>query len=176
MRHGLCIYGSDGRLGDDVGAFLAQGADAGETVFAVFHAGHERVLRGALGSSADDVRFVNRDAFYTRPEEAVAGYDAAIRRALAAGAPGVRAAGDLPAVTSEGAWGDWIAYDAIVNRAMARHDVSILCAYDIRETPAWVLDAAREAHPAVLDGGCTRRRCAIRRRPSCARTRRLRRP
>jgi anti-sigma regulatory factor (Ser/Thr protein kinase) len=153
MHHDVFIYGDDARLGDHVGPYLAEGVAAGEAVLAVLHAGHLAVVQSALGRQAEAVTYIDRDGFYTRPEAALAGYDATIRRLLAGGATSVRVAGELPAVTSTPEWDIWLSYDAILNRAMAHHPISLLCLYDTRETPAHVVAGAREAHPRELDGG-----------------------
>jgi hypothetical protein len=153
LQHDIFVYGDDARLGDQVAPFLAEGVDRGEAVILVVHEGHWDVLQRALGPRAGAVEHVDRDGFYTRPEEALASYDATIRGRLAGGMPALRVAGELPELTGPREQDAWLSYDAILNRAMARHPVSVLCLYDTRETPADVVAEAREAHPRELDGG-----------------------
>jgi anti-sigma regulatory factor (Ser/Thr protein kinase) len=150
VRHNLCIYDDDDALRGRIASFLESGTAAGEPVFAVVDHRKWNVLAEALGTGAGAVRHIDRDAFYTRPEAALAGYDGTVRRHLRDGATAVRVFGELPICRADAEWNRWIAYEAILNRAFAHHPVRVTCGYDAREVPGFVLQSAWETHPDVL--------------------------
>ncbi|MDX6686794.1 MAG: hypothetical protein QOF86_2922 [Baekduia sp.] len=151
-HHDLFVFDTDERLGEHGAPFVEGGLDAGESIVVVLDASHTNVLRDALGARSDAVTFIDREGFYTTPEAALAGYDGVLRRLRAGGAPGVRCFGELPRIATRRDYDRWIAYDAILNRAMARHQVWIRCAYDARDVPPDVIAEARSAHPHELLG------------------------
>jgi anti-sigma regulatory factor (Ser/Thr protein kinase) len=106
-------------------------------------------LAGSLGPGADDVLYIERNSFYTRPEAALAGYDARLRRFVRDGASAVRVFAELPRCETEAEWSTWLSYEAILNRAF-EHPVWVICGYDTREVPGPLLEGAFEAHPEML--------------------------
>ena len=85
---------------------------------AVIDPAQRHLLDDALGDATARVTFLDRDSQYTRPEAAIAAYDAMLRRTLRDGAPSVRLYGELPACTTTEEWDRWIAYDALLNRRL----------------------------------------------------------
>ncbi|MEA2383875.1 MAG: hypothetical protein QOH72_3846 [Solirubrobacteraceae bacterium] len=152
MRHELLLYDDDDRLASSAVPYVEEGLDRGERVVAVLSERKLDLLRDGLGPYADRVQCIECDTHYSRPEAALADYDAAVRGMLRDGAPGVRLFGELPTLAGPGDSAAWIAYDAILNRAFAHHPVSILCGYDGRVLPGDVLDGARRAHPCFHGG------------------------
>jgi anti-sigma regulatory factor (Ser/Thr protein kinase) len=150
MRHDLFVYDDDARFAAHMAPFVRGGLDRDEAVVAVLNRDHASVLRGALGPGTDRVSFADSDGLYTRPEAAVASYDATVRRLLRDGARGVRFIRELPPELMRDEWETWLGYEAILNRAFAHHPVSIMCVYDSRLTPAEVLAQVGQAHPSVL--------------------------
>jgi anti-sigma regulatory factor (Ser/Thr protein kinase) len=108
------------------------------------------LLREALGDAAGRIRYLERDSVYTRPEAALAHYDAVLRRVMDEGAPAVRLIGELPQCKSQAQCDPWELYEAVLNRAFADRPVSILCGFDVREQPAAAAEAAHHTHPEVL--------------------------
>ena len=153
LRHELLLYEDDERLADDATVFLAEGLEAGEAVVTVLEARKLGIVREALGPRAHDVTWIDLAGHYTRPEAALADYDASVRTLVRDGAPRVRLFGELPTLESEAQCDAWIAYDAILNRAFDHQPVSILCGYDGRVLPDRVLEAARRTHPRIRGGG-----------------------
>jgi anti-sigma regulatory factor (Ser/Thr protein kinase) len=149
MRHELFSYDADTDLVDRVAPFLVNGLSEDEAVVAVTTPRREALLRKALGAAADRTLFLDRDAFYTRPEAVLAGYDATVRRVVKGPVAGMRVMGELPFCESRAEWDVWMCYEAILNRAFAHQPVWILCAYDTTAVPADVLETARHAHPVV---------------------------
>jgi len=153
MRHSLLVYDDDDRLVAKMAPFLRSGlADGGRAVVVLDRRKWER-LAGALGSDADDALYLERDTFYTRPETALLGYDATLRRFVRDGASGVRVFGELPRCETDADWDLWFTYEAILNRAFEHHPVWVMCGYDTREVPRQMLEGALDTHPEVLTEG-----------------------
>ena len=153
MQHELLLYEQDDALVDIAAPFLEDGLAAGEAVVTVLDARKLDLLHAALGAQANGVAWIDVASHYTRPEAAVADYDAQLRALVRGGAPHVRLFGELPPLRSEAQCDAWIAYDAIINRAFDHQPVSILCGYDGRAVPERVLAAARESHPVMHGHG-----------------------
>jgi anti-sigma regulatory factor (Ser/Thr protein kinase) len=153
LHHELLLYEDDDRLVDHATAFVAEGLEAGEAVVTVLQPRKLAVMREALARRAHDVIWIDVAEHYTRPEAAVANYDARMRRLMRDGAPRVRILGEVPVVESPAQCDGWIAYEAILNPAFDHQPVSILCAYDLRVVPDRVLEAARRTHPHIRGDG-----------------------
>jgi anti-sigma regulatory factor (Ser/Thr protein kinase) len=154
MLHNLCMYDVDDELAGPVAAFLEQGLDAGEATVTVLPPRKWALLQEVLGpAAAARISYVDRDSFYTRPEAALAGYDATVRRYLQAGMPAVRVFGELPLCTTQEESDTWIMYEAILNRAFAHYPGWILCGCDVREQPQSVLDGSTHTHPRLFGAG-----------------------
>jgi anti-sigma regulatory factor (Ser/Thr protein kinase) len=149
-HHNLSIYDDDGDLSDRSGPFLESGVEAGDAVIAVVDQRKWALLRELLGPACEPISYVDRDAFYTRPEDALFAYDARVRHLVAAGAPSVRVWAEFPVFTSPEQADAWIAYEAILNHAFAHDPVQIICGYDAREHSDAVLDGAAHTHPQML--------------------------
>jgi anti-sigma regulatory factor (Ser/Thr protein kinase) len=150
VRHGLFLYEQDDRMVGKMAPFLGAGLADGEPAVVVLDSRKWELLAGALGSNADTISYFDRDTFYTRPEAALAGYDAALRRLERDGASAVRVFGELPRCETEAQWNRWVSYEAILNRAFVHHPVWVMCGYDAREVPGPLLDCAFETHAEVL--------------------------
>jgi anti-sigma regulatory factor (Ser/Thr protein kinase) len=153
VRHRLLVYDSDEQFAEQLVPYLEAGLDEGEALVAVPGRATEPVLRDALGATSEKVTFHVCEDWYTRPEAALAKYDAAVRSLEREGAPGVRVAAELPPCSSRGDWDAWIRYEAIINRAFADRPVSLLCTCDSRTVPEDVLDSMRSTHPHLLPDG-----------------------
>jgi anti-sigma regulatory factor (Ser/Thr protein kinase) len=145
MRHGLFVYETDEQLVDQIAPLLRT---EDERVVVIVDARKRELLADALEPAM--VTYIDRDGFYTRPEAALAGYDELLRRNVRDGVSAVRAFAELPRCESDAEWDRWLAYEAIVNRALAHHSLWVTCGYDAREVPRRVLDAALESHPELL--------------------------
>jgi anti-sigma regulatory factor (Ser/Thr protein kinase) len=82
-------------------------------------------------------------------------YAEATRRAVAAGATGLRVVGELPASTGDHphTWPGWKRYEAVVNDVLVALPFKALCAYDARRTDDSLLAAVRETHPHLWREG-----------------------
>ena len=152
-HHNLFPYDDDSALVDRVAPFLAAGVAAREAVVSVVDPRKRALLCDALGPLADRVSHIDRDGYYTRPEAALAGYDASIRRYIKDGAPRVRVFGELPLCRTQEESDTWILYEALLNPAFAHHPVTIVCGLDAREQPDSVLQGSWETHPRTMGEG-----------------------
>jgi anti-sigma regulatory factor (Ser/Thr protein kinase) len=150
MRHSLFVYADDDRMVEKMAPFLREGLRNGERAVTVIDRRKWDRLSAALGPDADDVLYIERDSFYTRPEAALAGYDSTLRRFAREGAISARAFAELPSCETEAEWNLWLGYEAIVNRALEHHPLWVICGYDTREVPGPLLEGAFDAHPEVL--------------------------
>jgi anti-sigma regulatory factor (Ser/Thr protein kinase) len=152
MRHDLLVHDGETEFAERVTPFLQAGLADGEVGLAVAGDDARSLLQDALGSDREQVTFVDSGAVYSRPEAALAHYDRTLRTILRGGARGVRGVAVLPACETVEQWQPWIAYEAIVNRALAHHPAWIVCAYDTQVVHADVVEGMRRTHPR--DGDC----------------------
>jgi anti-sigma regulatory factor (Ser/Thr protein kinase) len=149
-HHNLYVYGDDGELVERVVPFLAEGLQEGEAVVCVVDPRKRAMLQPALAELAPRIDWIDRDGYYTRPEDALAGYDAHVRRYLRNGADRVRVFGELPLCHTPRESDTWILYEALLNPAFAHHPITIVCGLDTREQPDDVLQGSWETHPRML--------------------------
>ena len=125
-HHNLFFYGEDSALVDQVVPFLTEGLAEHEAVVIVLDPRKTALVKEALGRVGRRVASIDRDSFYTRPEDALAGYDAQVRRRLRDGAPRVRVFGEVPLCRTKEDSDTWIRYKALLNPAFARQPVTIV--------------------------------------------------
>jgi anti-sigma regulatory factor (Ser/Thr protein kinase) len=147
MRHDLLVHDGETEFAERVMPFLQAGVAEGEVVLAVADDGARSLLQDALGPDRDGVTWIDSSAVYSRPEAALAHYDRTLRTIFHGGARGVRAIAVLPVCDTVAQWQRWIAYEAIVNRALMHHPAWIVCAYDTRVVHADVVEGMRRTHP-----------------------------
>lgn len=150
MRHDLLVYDSDDGFASYVGLFVEEGIEAGHRVVVVTDPVRRTVLTDTLsGADAEAVLFADRDGVYTRPEAAIATYEATLRALLAEGAEAVRVYGELPECSESEEWQAWLRYEAIVERVFSQEPVWVTCGYDSRAVPPEVIDCAWRLHREV---------------------------
>jgi anti-sigma regulatory factor (Ser/Thr protein kinase) len=149
-RHDLFVYGTDATFAAQVERYLVAGLEADEHVMVVVSEAKQDILRRALGPVAEFVSFADPGEIYTRPEAAMAAFDAAVRRSVEALDPGIRVYGELPVCGTPAEWDRWVSYEAIVNRAFAQRPVVLMCGYDERVVPEAVIRQAWQTHRVVL--------------------------
>jgi anti-sigma regulatory factor (Ser/Thr protein kinase) len=150
LRHNMYIYDDDGCLAERVVPFLHDGLTSDEAVVAVVDQHAHDVLRETLGNDAEHVVFLDRYAFYSRPETAIASLDRSLRELRLSGADALRAYGEPPPRDTPAERRAWARYEAVVNAAFAHHPLWVMCGYDARTTSDEILDAAWSTHAGVL--------------------------
>jgi len=148
----MFVYDSDDDFVDRITSFLGPGTEEGEAGVAVLSERKWGLLREALGDASQRIHYRERGSVYTRPEAALAGYDAVLRQ-LDEGASAVWLFGEFPVWTSQEQCDAWERYEAVLNRAFADRPVLVLCGYDEREQPAAIVEGAWRTHPRVLADG-----------------------
>jgi anti-sigma regulatory factor (Ser/Thr protein kinase) len=144
------LYDSDEQYTERVAAYFEAGLDSGELLVAVPGPDTEPLLRTALGATSKRVSLHVGEDWYTRPEAAVAAYDATVRAALRDGAAGLRVVAELPICSSREEWDAWIRYEAVINVALAGRPVSVMCTCDSRVVPEHVVEGVCRTHPHVV--------------------------
>ena len=152
LRHEAVVVDGDESFVARLAPFLRDGLDEGPTV-AVLTRHHWALLSEELGADAEHVEYTDCDDFYIRPIDALASYDATLRRLTAAGSTSFRVTGEIPLGPTRAGWEDWMSYEAILNRAFADRPAHVLCVYDTNTAPETVLDAVWRTHPHVVADG-----------------------
>ena len=150
MKHALFVYDDDRELAASVGPLLRHGLEQGSATIMVVDNRKCEVLREVLGTDRAHVQFIDCDTHYTRPEAALADYDATLRRLRSEGWESVCLFGELPRLRAAAEYPRWVAYEAILNRALAHHPVSIVCGYDTRVVPDAVVVEMQRTHPRLF--------------------------
>jgi anti-sigma regulatory factor (Ser/Thr protein kinase) len=154
LSHDALLYGSEDELLSTLVPFVAEGLDQAEAVIAVTTPSNSARLTDALGPAATQVAFVDRETWYQHPLWTIAGYRDVLDAHVGAGAGRVRVIGEVAFGDDPTRHQDWIRYESAVNRVFAAYPAWIVCPYDTRRLPGWVLDSAARTHPHVRkDGG-----------------------
>ena len=151
-RHDLLLYDTDDDFAVQVERYVIAGLDAGDEVSVIVGARKQMIVREMLGRDAAGVSFVDPGAIYTRPEAALANFDATVRPRLQPSDPCIRVYGELPAWGTRAESDAWIRYEAVANRAFSERCAILMCGYDARTAPADVLAQMRGTHSVVHDG------------------------
>jgi anti-sigma regulatory factor (Ser/Thr protein kinase) len=69
------------------------------------------------------------------------------------GSASTRILGEVPSTGEAVPWGGWVRYETAINHVYADLPVTMLCPYDRRTTPAWVLDDVEHTHPFLTGAG-----------------------
>ena len=152
LRHGALVYESDDEYVAHSLAFLKEGLEAGEGCVVAHTRDGIAMMRDALGSDAEQVRFVDVGSVYTRPARALAAYCGTLVRELRE-APSVRAVADVQIGPWDGEWDEWVAYEAMTNLAYAHLPAWVVCTYDVNGVPDAVLDTVWSTHAEALGDG-----------------------
>lgn len=149
MRHSAFVYDSDERLVAKLAPWLGAGMAGGRPLVVVLENRKCELVAAALGADAARISFLDPEVFLTRPETALARFDAAFYRLMRDGATAVWVYGEPP-WRAEDEWDGWIAFEAIFNRAFADQRGWALCGYDTSQVPERALRGAFETHPEIL--------------------------
>jgi hypothetical protein len=121
LRHNAFVYDSDDEFVERMATFLKAGFDEDASAVAVTTRSNSARLRHALGASSERVAFFDRNVWYVRPASTIAAYYSTLRDLVRGGAPSVRVVAEIQFGPTPEEWKEWMAYEAISNRAFAEH-------------------------------------------------------
>jgi hypothetical protein len=154
LRHEAFVYDTDDELVWHIAPHLRQGLEENEALVAVLTRSNRAVMREALGADREWVLFLDCDAQYLRPARTLAVYDALLRQAVAERGTTARVVAEMPPSQTPAEGAEWLAYEAIFNRALEHLPVSCVCLYDARVVSDRVVEAVWRTHPWNFgDGG-----------------------
>jgi anti-sigma regulatory factor (Ser/Thr protein kinase) len=144
--HEAVCYDSDEHLLAVTVPFLLGGVAAGEPTVVALGERASALVRDALPDPGA-VTFLTGGEMYARPAGAIRAYRKMLARYTGEGAGQIRIIGELgPAVTGP-VWDSWARYESAINHAYDEFPLWGMCAYDVRVTPAAVLDDVARTHP-----------------------------
>jgi anti-sigma regulatory factor (Ser/Thr protein kinase) len=151
--HDAVFYRTDQEFLGIVASFLEEGAASGEPTMAALPRHHAAMVRSALPSTAG-ITFIPSALHYARPAATIKADQELFASHVAAGADHIRVVGEVPHPGVGEPWDGWARYEAAVNCAFAAFPLWGLCAYDLRTTPAEVVDDVVRTHPHIttVDG------------------------
>ena len=149
LRHNALVYESqDEYLARSV-PFLREGLAAGEGAIVAHTRPGLAMMRDALGAEAEQVRFVDVSAAYTRPARALAAYHAVYAEQLAR-TPRLRAVADVQFGPDPTEWDLWTGYEAVFNRSFGHLPAWVLWSYNANGTPDRIIEGVWHTHPEVV--------------------------
>jgi anti-sigma regulatory factor (Ser/Thr protein kinase) len=143
--HEALFYRSDDEFLETVVPFLEQGLQAAEPTLVALNDRASTMLRSALGSSAL-VFLGGRDRSHN-PASTIMHHRELVTGHVAGGARHVRVLGEVPHLGHGSPWEWWARYEAAVNHAFAEFPLWNVCPYDLRITPAEVVEDVTRTHP-----------------------------
>lgn len=152
--HEAGFYASDEEFRALIVPFVEEGLATGEPVVI----GYDKRKSDLLRSWLDDpsaVTFITDASLYATPARAIATYRGLFERHVAAGAPRIRIAGDVPHPGNGGLFEGWDRYEYAVNSVWDEFPVRSLCLYDATTVPGPVRDVVEQTHPRILTVGGT---------------------
>ena len=153
FAHDALIYGSDDEYVDAVVPFLEAGLAAGETVRVVSTPHNTALLRAAMDHSNAGVEFTPSTSEDAPPARKIALLHELCDEDTPAANGRTRIVGEARFGTTTRKHLDWVRYEAILNEVFASTPQWFVCAYDRRELPDWVIQAAGRTHPHVRSEG-----------------------
>jgi anti-sigma regulatory factor (Ser/Thr protein kinase) len=150
FRHQAFFYAGRDELIEHVGAFLREGADAGEAALAVLSGPKIEALRPELNGHAEHVLLADMDEVGANPARIIPAW-----REFVEAHPGrpLRGVGEpICAHRSQAELVECQRHESLLNLAFAdAPHFRLLCPYDTSALPDHVLEEAERSHPHVSD-------------------------
>jgi hypothetical protein len=147
--HEVGFYRSDAEFRALIVPFVAEGVAAGQPVIIGYDDRKTSLLRSWLPDPAA-VTFITGTSLYATPAQAIASYWKLFEQYTAAGATGIRIAGDVPHEGIGGRFAGWDRYESAINTVWDRFPVWSRCLYDATTAAPRVLDIAERTHPRIV--------------------------
>lgn len=148
-RHAAAFYASDEQFRSLIVPFVEEGIAAGQPVILSYGERKSALLRGWLREPSRAV-FQGGTGLYATPAATIAAYGRLFAEHVAAGATGIRIAGDVPHEGNGGRFDGWDRYESAVNVVWQHLPVRSLCLYDAATVPAAVRDVVERTHPHLV--------------------------
>jgi anti-sigma regulatory factor (Ser/Thr protein kinase) len=149
LRHNALVYDSQEEYVQTSVAFLREGLEAGEGAIVAHTRSGLALMREALGSDAEHVRFVDVSYSYTRPARTLAAYHAVYTEELETSSS-VRAVADVQFGPDDREWELWMGYESVFNRSFGHLPTWVLCTYDVSGLPDSMIEGVWRTHPEVV--------------------------
>ena len=151
LDHRVLLYETEPEFFATATPFLEQGVERSDAVIAVTSKRCIARLRRQLGPVAKQIRFADRDRWYTTPDRALDGYRRFILQSLEGGAPWIRILGEpVWSGRSESDLRLWVRYESLLNLVFSSYPVTALCPYDSSELDTEVVKHACVTHPHIV--------------------------
>ncbi|GAA2756137.1 sensor histidine kinase [Actinopolymorpha rutila] len=147
--HEAGFYGSDEEFRALIVPFVEEGLATDEPVVIGYDKRKSDLLRSWLDEPSG-VTFIADKGLYATPARAIATYRGLFQRHVAAGAPRIWIAGDVPHPGNGGRFEGWDRYESAVNSVWDEFPVRSLCLYDATTVPEPVRDVVERTHPRIL--------------------------
>lgn len=148
------MYAGLDEFAERMGAFISDGAAAGEPTLVVVSAAKIARLRGELGAAADAVLFADMADVGANPARIIPAWREFVSEHARLGRP-LRGIGE-PIYPERSACElvECHRHEALLNLAFAdTPSFWLVCPYDTEALPAHVVDTARRTHPSVVTDG-----------------------
>jgi anti-sigma regulatory factor (Ser/Thr protein kinase) len=153
--HPALFYRDDDTYLGGTVPYITEGLTAGEPVAVAVPRTRLGLLRDALGGRAAHVRMIDMEQAGRNPGRIIP----RILRAFADAHPGkrVRIIGEpIWAGRSRAEYGPCVQHEALINKAFAGRQATILCPYDSGRLDAQVISDAYATHPVLIEGAVQR--------------------
>jgi anti-sigma regulatory factor (Ser/Thr protein kinase) len=149
FEHLALFYRGDAEYLDGVVPFLLEGLDRGQAVAVAVPGRNLMLVEKALEDLADEVRLIDMERAGRNPGGILPG----VLYAFADAHPGpVRIVGEpIWAERTPEEYPACVQHEALINRAFAGRDLTVLCPYDSAELKPAVLADAERTHPELRD-------------------------
>lgn len=151
--HEALLYNGDADFVDRVGAFLVQAVDDGVPALAVLSEPKIRMLRQALGTRADAVRFADMAEVGRNPATIIPLWKSFVEAAELRDGVQLCGVGEPFGVPRDGdAAVECHAHEALINEALAGAPLRLVCPYDVDTLDREHVAMAIRNHPVVANG------------------------
>jgi transcriptional regulator with XRE-family HTH domain len=155
LTHRALLYEAREDFAESAARFVLEGIGRSESALVLTGKRNTAALRGELGSTADQVEFVDSARGYAAPHVPHRVFTEFVTRKLRDGAVWVRIVGEPPFRTRPEDAPHWTRYESLLNLIFAGSPMTILCPYDAKALDPAIVSDARHTHPELVQGGET---------------------
>jgi anti-sigma regulatory factor (Ser/Thr protein kinase) len=155
FHHEALLYEGDEDFVARCGAFVEEGLERGEPVFAMVGSRKAELLREALGERAFEVHFADMEVLGRNPARIIPAWARFVADHASENGVGMRGIGEpIWAGRGPDELTECQLHESLINLAFASaHSFRLVCPYDTSTLPGEVIAEARRAHPVVSERG-----------------------